>query len=130
MFMKQGDVLCWDISHIMGFLREQPNKQLLISRAQRSCNHGYLPMDQTLDLMWQGLVDDWICYSINSFQDVIIAEFDVRRLNTHEVSWCNMHQRARHELWLLTRSMANKYAGTIVNYARVGGVIYLYAQTN
>lgn len=125
---KEGDVLCWDISHIMGLLREHPNSQLIISRATRY--HHHIQSVSYPNPYWDSLVDDFICYSINSFQEVMVAEFNVQRITPQEITWFNLNTNARRELWLLTRLLATRYAGTVINFARVGKVIYLYAQTN
>ncbi|WDS62399.1 hypothetical protein [Pseudomonas phage D6] len=128
MYVKQGDVLCWDISHLMGLLREHPSSQLVISRAIRYHHHNERITEP--NPYWDSLVDDWFCYTINSFQEVIIADFNPSRVTPQEITWFNMNDKARRELWLMLRAFGNTYAGTMVNYARQGGVIYLYAQTN
>lgn len=130
MWQAQGDVLCWDIGYVIGMLKEHPNHQLLIDRAMRSCNHGYQSMNHTIEIMWDNLVDDFMCYSINSFQDVLVSGFDQRRLTQAEIVWCNLQEKARGELWVLTRPLAANYAGSMITYSRTGGLIHIFAQTN
>ena len=130
MWKAEGDILSWEIGYIIRLLKEHPNKQLLIDHAMRSCNHGYISMEHTTEIMWDNLIDDFICYSINSFQEVIVAEFDARRLTPNEITWCNLQEKARAELWCITRPLAINYAGSMVNYARTGGLIHIFAQTN
>lgn len=130
MWQAAGDILNWDVGQVIRLLREQPNKQLLIDRAMRSCNHGYMSMEQTTEIMWDNLVDDFLCYSINSFQEVIVAGFDVRKLTPNEITWCNLQEKARAELWTITRPLAYHYAGSMINYARTGRLLHVFAQTN
>lgn len=128
MYEKQGDVLCWDITHIMGLLREHPITSLVVSRAIRFHHH-----NTSLAIpnpYWDSIIDDFICHAINSFEEVMVAEYNPQRVTPQEHTWFNMNQAARKELWLMLRPLAYHYAGSMVNYARVGGVIYLYAQTN
>lgn len=129
MWRQEGDVLAWNVSHVIMALREHPIGWLLNKRATNLLS----PQNHNLDvraIAWDSLIDDWFCYTINSFQDVIISGFDVRRMCPKELAWCNLQQKARSELWSVTRRLGLEYAGTMVNYARAGGVIYLYAQTN
>jgi hypothetical protein len=128
MYGKEGNVHCWDITHIMGLLREHPSSQLVISRAIRyhHCNVSITESNP----YWDTLVDDFICHTINSFEEVMVAEFNPMRVSPQEHTWFNLNQNARKELWQMLRPLAYHYAGSMVNYARVGGVIYLYAQTN
>lgn len=130
MWKAEGDILAWDVGYIIRVLKEHPYEQLLIDRAMRSCNHGYISMEHIKEIMWDNLIDDFFCYSINSFQEVIVAEFDSRRLTQGEIRWCNLQETARAELWKATRPLAIHYAGSMVNYARTGGLIHIFAQTN
>lgn len=129
MYVKEGDVLAWNVSHVIMALREHPIGWLLNRRAVNllsPTNHN----QDVREIAWNSIIDDWFCYTINSFQDVIVNGFDVRRMYPNEIEWCNLQQKARSELWSVTRRLGLEYAGTMVNYARAGGVIYLYAQTN
>lgn len=128
MYVKEGNVHCWDISHIMVLLREHNRSQLIISRAIRFHHHitNLTEPNPYLD----SLIDDFICYSINSFQEVMVAEFNPRLITSAEKTWFDLNATARRELWLMLRPIAYHYAGSMINYARVGGMIYLYAQTN
>lgn len=129
MYVKEGDVLAWNVSHVIMALREHPIGWLLNRRAVNllsPTNHN----QNVREIAWNSIIDDWFCYTINSFQDVIVNGFDVRRMYPNEIEWCNLQQKARSELWSVTRRLGLEYAGTMVNYARAGGVIYLYAQTN
>lgn len=112
----------------MGLLKEHPSSQLVITRAIRY--HHHIERITEPNPYWDSLVDDFICYSINSFQEVIVGDFNPQRVTPQEITWFNMNDKARRELWLLLRAFGNNYAGSMVNYARYGGVIYLYAQTN
>lgn len=129
MYVKEGDVLAWNVSHVIMALREHPIGWLLNRRATNLLS----PQNHNQDvraIAWDSIIDDWFCYTINSFQDVIVNGFDVRRMYPNEIEWCNLQQKARSELWSVTRRLGLEYAGAMVNYARAGGVIYLYAQTN
>lgn len=128
MYIREGHVHCWDISHVIRLLSEHNTSQLVISRAIRYHHHNVniTPPNPYLD----SLIDDFICHAINSFQIVAVAEFNPQRVTSQELTWFNMNEYARSQLWQLTRGLAIEYAGSMVNYARIGSMIYLYAQTN
>lgn len=126
-YMKQGDVLVWDISHIIGMLREQPCTQLQISRAIRF--HHHIESVTYPNPYMDSLINDWLGHSINSFQEVMVSEYNPNGMTPQEITWFNLNEKARSELWSITRPLA-MYSGSMVNLARVGNLIYIYAQTN
>jgi len=128
MHPKVGDVLVWDINHVMVLLKEHPSSQLVISRAIRF--HHQLDSTAEPNPYMDSLINDFIGWTINSFQEVMVAEFNPHALTTQEITWFNLNQNARSELWRMLRPLAYNYSGAMVNLARVGTLIYIYAQTN
>jgi hypothetical protein len=72
----------------------------------------------------QTLIDDFICYSINNFQVVWIANYDARRNTQLELTWFNLNQEARHALWSII-NLPPEAAGTFVQYYRRGDTLWL-----
>lgn len=125
---KVGDVLVWDIAHVMRLLKEHPTSQLVISRAIRF--HHHIERITEPNPYLDSLINDFIAWTINSFQEVMVAEFNPTTVTPQEITWFNLNQAARTELWQLVRPLAYSYSGSMVNLARVGTLIYVYAQTN
>lgn len=128
MIEREGDVLVWDISHVMRLLKEHPSSQLVISRAIRFHHH----IDTVVEPnpYMDSLINDFVAWTINSFQEVMVAEFNPHILTPQEITWFNLNQNARSELWRMLRPLAYNYSGSMVNLARANHLIYIYAQTN
>lgn len=127
-YIREGDVLVWEIGHIMRLLKEHPSSQLVISRAIRF--HHHITSVVEPNPYMDSLINDFVAWTINSFQEVMVAELNINSLTPQEITWFNLNQNARAELWMMLRPLAANYAGSMVNLARVGTLIYIYAQTN
>lgn len=129
MYLRRGEVMVYDIGHVLALLNEHPWGWLKETRATQRRAVPYKKMEQDHDLT-QALVDDFICYTINSFQAVWVSGFNSNSMSTAELAWFNLNERARTELWLMLNNLANKFAGEMVGYARTGNLLILHVPTD
>jgi hypothetical protein len=128
MYNRTGEVMVFDIAHVLRYLAEHPCGQLKLNRGlvPRKAIYQRMEMAHSLE---EALIDDFLCYAINAFQFIWICGFNPNAMTPDEIRWFQMNENASTALWLTLRPLTKRFSGEMVGYARSGNLLILYLPT-
>lgn len=132
------EMVVWDLEPMFKMIDSLPLKSLAFLRYSESkgfsTDNAYIytnegVMAQELRLVQEELIDDFIVYSINSFEFVYISRPSLSKLTEKERRWFVENERAVKFIYETLR-FNTELAGRFIRYQRIGKSIFLITPKN